>query len=56
MRKPRAAAPTVAREEEEHVPNPGGNVPKAAGVTMSQELYNMAGFSPGQTVNNVVVR
>jgi len=56
VRKPTAAAPAMAREEEEHVPNPRGNMPKAAGVTMSQELYNMAGFSPGQTVNNVVVR
>jgi hypothetical protein len=57
MRKPTPAAPAVAKEEdEEHVPSLEPGTDKKAGIRMSQELYNMAGFSPGQTVNNVLVR
>jgi hypothetical protein len=59
MPRPTASAmPTttvVAKDEEddEHVTAP---VQTGTGIRMSQELYNMAGFSPGQTVNNVLVR
>jgi hypothetical protein len=28
----------------------------AAGIEMSQTLYDRAGFAPGQTVNNVLIR
>jgi hypothetical protein len=57
MRKPMTAAPAVAKEEEEeHVPSSQPSPQNGVGVRMSQELYNMAGFSPGQTVNNVLVR
>jgi peptidoglycan hydrolase-like protein with peptidoglycan-binding domain len=54
--RPTTAAPMVAKEEEEYVPSPEPSTEKQAGIRMSQELYNMAGFSPGQTVNNVLVR
>lgn len=49
-----AAAPLVG--EEEHVEMPQLDRRRAAGIGVSQELYNMAGFGPGQTVNNVLIR
>ncbi len=51
-----AAAPLVSEEEQEHVEMPQLDRRRATGIGMSQELYNMAGFGPGQTVNNVVIR
>lgn len=53
----RPATPAVvAADEDEHVAAPQVDVRQRAGIEMSRELYNMAGFSAGQTVNNVQVR
>lgn len=46
----------VAGNEEEHVAPEANTQGTAAGIEMSRELYNMAGFGAGQTVNNVLVR
>lgn len=53
--RPTAAA-IVAGDEEEHVAAPEADAQRTAGIEMSQELYNRAGFSPGQTVNNILIR
>jgi len=50
------AAPAVAGAEDEHLPAPEATPQNTAGIEMSRELYNMAGFGPGQAVNNVIVR
>jgi len=53
--RPTAAA-VVAGDEEEHVAAPEADAQRMAGIEMSQELYNRAGFGPGQTVNNILIR
>ncbi|UCD51070.1 MAG: hypothetical protein JSW27_00255 [Phycisphaerales bacterium] len=54
--EPVVAAPMGSAEEEEHVEVPPLKPHRATGIGVSQELYNMAGFGPGQTVNNVIIR
>ncbi len=51
-------APTniVAGDEKEHVAPRANRPGAAAGIEMSQTLYDRAGFAPGQTVNNVLIR
>ena len=63
MAKPATAArrPAVARgvqpgDKEEHVSAAPVDTRRQTGIGVSQELYNMAGFSSGQPVSNVVLR
>lgn len=57
MQPPAVAAPAVpVEEEEERVIGPDATGQTRPGIKMSQELYDMAGFAPGQTVDHVRVR
>jgi len=54
--RPVVAQSMLSEDQEEHVEVPQPDARRTTGIGVSRELYNMAGFAPGQAVNNVVLK